>query len=413
MAGVAGFTVASLACGLAPTAGALVAARVVQGAAAALMVPQVLGTIQAATVGTARARALGLYGATGGLAAVAGQLGGGALVSANLAGSGWRPIFLLNVPVGVAGFVAARRHLPQTRSQAPAGIDVPGTVLLAGTLLAVLLPAVEGRPLGWPGWLVGLLATAPLLGLGFVAAQRRLERRGRIPLLPPSVLAVGSMRAGLTAAVPFFTGFGGFMFVYALAESTAGRYGPLSTGLGIAPMGAAFLLTSLLAVRLVTRFGARVLAAGALVQCAGLLLTALIVIRARPFASPLELAPAMAMLGLGQGLVMSPLFRYALSGVPTHRAGVAGGLLVTVQQVSLAAGVALLGGLFLALSGTQGPGPRAAFGLVVLVQAGLAVIVAAASLTLDGPTGRPSSPHQAGAIGRDDVPRPRTGLAVR
>jgi MFS family permease len=376
LAGTAAFTLASLLCGLAPTAGVLVGARILQGAAAAFMVPQVLGTIQAATQGPARARALGLYGATGGLAAVAGQVGGGALVSADLAGTGWRPIFLLNVPIGVAGLLVARRQLPETRADRPVGVDLSGTLLLGATLLALLLPAVEGRQLGWPAWLLGLLALAPVVGAGFVAVQVRHERRGRVPLLPPSLVAVGSMRAGLAAAIPFFTGFGGFMFAYALAESTAGRAGPLATGLGIAPMGAAFLVASLVAVRLVTRYGARVLVAGALLQCAGLLLTAVTVTLSHPFPGPAGLAPTMTVLGLGQGLVMSPLFRFALSRVPVHRAGAAGGLLVTVQQVSLAAGVAVLGGLFLTLAPRVGV--RTAFQELVLVQAALAVVVALA-----------------------------------
>ncbi len=390
-AGMAAFTVTSLACGLAPDAGVLVVSRVLQGTAAAMMVPQVLATIQASTEGIRRARAIGLYGATGGLAAVVGQVAGGALVSADLAGSGWRPIFLVNVPIGLAGVLAARRYLPDTRADAPTGIDHAGTGLLAATLVALLLPAVEGRQFGWPSWLLALLALAPFLALAFAAAQRRLERDGGVPLLPPSLLAVPTMRAGLLAAIPFFTGFGGFMFVYALAEHAGGRGSPLATGLGIAPMGVAFLATSLGAVRLVSRYGPRVLVVGALVQCAGLLGIAAVLASRPLLASPAELAPLTAVLGAGQGLVMSPLFRLALAQVPAHRAGVASGLLVTVQQVSLALGVATLGGLFLATAGPGRLGVRAAFGTVVVVQAGLAVVVAAAlvGMARRTPTGSP------------------------
>src|SRR5215471_3541324 len=150
LAGMAAFTATSLACGLAPTATFLVIARVAQGASAAMMVPQVLATIQAATTGEQRTKALGRYGAAGGLAAVLGQVLGGLLVSANIDGLGWRPIFLVNVPIGLAGFVLAKRYVPDTRHGAPAPIDGPGTVLLGLTVLALLIPLTEGRSLRWP-----------------------------------------------------------------------------------------------------------------------------------------------------------------------------------------------------------------------------------------------------------------------
>src|SRR5580692_6265129 len=154
LAGMAAFTVTSLACGLAPTALALVAGRVAQGASAALMVPQVLATIQAATTGERRTRALARYGATGGLAAVLGQVLGGLLVSANIDGSGWRPIFLVNVPIGLAGLFLARRYVPDTRHGNAARVDGLGTVLLGVTVLALLIPLTEGQSLHWPDWAI-------------------------------------------------------------------------------------------------------------------------------------------------------------------------------------------------------------------------------------------------------------------
>jgi MFS family permease len=214
--GMAAFTATSLACGLAPTATFLVLGRVAQGASAALMVPQVLATIQAATTGQQRTRALGRYGAAGGLAAVLGQVLGGLLVSANIDGLGWRPIFLVNVPIGLAGLALAKRYVPDTRHGAPAPIDGPGTVLLGITLLAVLVPLTEGRSLGWPAWTIALLAFAPLAGAWFGALERKAELSGRSPLVPPSLLRHPSMRRGLVLALPFFAGFGAFMFCYAL-----------------------------------------------------------------------------------------------------------------------------------------------------------------------------------------------------
>src|SRR5580693_2651884 len=171
LAGMAAFTLTSLACGLAPTAPLLVAARALQGASAALMVPQVLSTIQAATQGQRRARALARYGATGGLAAVVGQLLGGLLVSANIAGTGWRPIFLVNVPIGVTGLILARRHVPETRSGSAARVDYYGTVALGVTVLALLIPLTEGESLGWPDWTLGLLAASPVAAGVFAALE--------------------------------------------------------------------------------------------------------------------------------------------------------------------------------------------------------------------------------------------------
>jgi MFS family permease len=180
LAGMAGFTLTSLACGIAPTAVILVLVRAAQGATAAMMVPQVLSTIQAKTEGVERARALGLFGATGGIATVTGQLAGGLLVSANIAGTGWRPIFLVNVPIGIAGLFLARRVIPETRSPAPARIDAAGTTLLAAAVLMLLIPLTEGRSLGWPAWMLALLALSPVAALGFGLAERRLERSGGV-----------------------------------------------------------------------------------------------------------------------------------------------------------------------------------------------------------------------------------------
>src|SRR5450755_2297005 len=179
--GMLAFTLTSAVCGLAPTAAALVAARIAQGAAAAVMVPQVLATIQAAATGQERARALSAFGATGGLAAVFGQLGGGLIVAADILGTGWRPIFLLNVPIGLASVVVAARTLPDTRSARPARLDPAGTVLLGATVLALLVPLIEGRSQGWPLWAWASLTAAPLLGWALLRVETRIENTGHVP----------------------------------------------------------------------------------------------------------------------------------------------------------------------------------------------------------------------------------------
>ena len=373
--GMAAFTVTSLACGIAPGIGVLVAARVLQGAASAMMLPQVLSTIQATTSGQARARALGCYGATGGIASVTGQLLGGLLVSADIGGLGWRPIFLVNVPIGLAGLAMTVRLVPDTRSEDPAPVDVRGTLLLGVATLSLLIPLTEGRSLGWPAWTFVLLIVAPVAAVAFVRAEQSLEDRGGVPLVPISLLRVPSMRRGLLLAVPFFTGFGGFMFVYALALQDGTGVSALTAGLILVPMAAGFLVASLSTARLLARFGRRVLVAGALIQASGLVAIIAELAGSWPHPGPLTLAPGMLVLGIGQGLIMSPIFGFVLSEVPPRKAGAGSGVLATTQQSSLALGVATLGSLYLTLAapGNLGAGRAAAVILAVLVANALAV----------------------------------------
>ena len=382
LAGMAAFTVSSLACGLAPSALILVVSRAVQGASAAMMLPQVLATIQATSTGRRRARALGLYGATGGVANVIGQVLGGVLVSANIAGTSWRPIFLVNVPVGIAGLILAARVVPDSRSERPDSTDLPGTVLLGAAVLTLMLPLMEGRSLGWPVWTVAMLALFPVFAAAFTISQRRRERAGGLPLVPPSLLRERSMRNGLLLAVPFFTSFGAFMFVFTITVQQGLRFGPLTAGVSLVPLALCFLVASLAMPRLVARHGRRVISTGAVITVISMLVLAGVTASGWPRLSPLDLAPAMALAGLGNGLVLPPLFRVVLSGVPADRAGVGGGVLVTTQQTSLALGVATLGSLFLSLETPGGPGLRAAFEIVLLALAAAAVLVTVISFRL-------------------------------
>jgi MFS family permease len=358
------------------------------------MVPQVLATIQAACDGQRRARAIGLYGATAGIAAVVGQVAGGALVAANIAGESWRPIFLVNVPIGLAGLLLAWRFVPATRSAEPARIDVPGTALLAVAVLALLVPLTEGRALGWPAWswvLLGLFA--PALA-AFALVERRLERGGRHPVVPPSLLRLPGMRRGLVIAVPFFGGFGAFMFVSAITLQQGAHFSPLRSGLALVPMAFAFLVASLLTARLTARFGRSVLGAGAILQGIGLTGLAATLFAAWPHVDPLDLAPAMIVAGVGQGFVMPPLFAFVLAGVPPARAGVGSGVLTTTQQAALALGVATLGSLFLSLSRAGSLGMRDAFVVVLAVQTAVAAGVAIGSRLLPQPARRVEAPER-------------------
>ncbi|WP_370257614.1 MFS transporter [Streptomyces sp. V4I8] len=372
LGGMAAFGLTSLACGLAPTAWTLVAARVAQGAASAAMLPQVLATIQAATGGRRRAKAMGLYGATAGLSMVAGQILGGVLVAADIAGTGWRSVFLVNVPVVLVGLFLAARAVPETRSQRPEPVDGPGTVLLALSLLTLLAPLTEGRAAGWPLWTWLSLAAFPFVAAAFYVVERRADRAGRTPLVPPSLFELVSLRRGLVMIVPFSIGFSGFMFVIAVALQQGAGLGPVAAGLALVPMAVVFFFVSLAGPRLVARYGTRVVPAGAAIQGVGVALMALAAWRSWPDFGFVELLPGAAIAGAGQALQLPVVFRIVLSEVPTARAGVGGGVMITTQQSSLALGVATLGTLFLSL--VPGLGMRDALVTTLLVQlAGVAL----------------------------------------
>ena len=372
-AGMAGFTLCSLLCGLAPSILTLICARVLQGAAAAMMVPQVLATFHASLDEHGRARAIGLYGATAGMSMIAGQALGGLIVAANVAGSGWRAIFLVNVPVGIAGLALLRR-VPETRSEHPAPIDRPGTVLLTATLLCLLVPLTEGHSLGWPWWSWACLGVTPLFALAFARKELALEARGLMPLVPPSIVRMRSVRRGICLALPFFVSFGGFMFVYAIVSQDGLHLRPFVAGVALMPYAAAFFVTSLQTPRLLRRFGNHLMAIGAGTQGVGFAGLALALLAEQRHPSWLVFGALFVVIGAGQALLIAPVFRLILSEVPTHLAGAGTGMLTTLQQGSLAMGVAVLGTLDLELVGPLGlaGGTAVVLGLQALVACAIA-----------------------------------------
>ncbi len=382
--GVAGFTLSSLLCGLAPSIGALVALRIIQGLSAAMSQPQVLATIHATLDGPRRARAMALYASMGGVGATVGQLFGGALVQANLWGLSWRPIFLVNVPVGLAVLALSRRFVPATRSAEPAGVDLAGTALLGVTLVALLVPLTEGRALGWPAWMWLLLALAPIAGAAAIAVERRIERRGGAPLIAPSLVSLPSMRRGLTLAIPFFAGFGAFMFVFALAVQDGLHYSPLRSGISLAPMMGTFLIGTLIAPRLVARFGGRGIAVALAAEVVALVCLAIQVLVQWPHIGTFAMAPQFLVAGFAQAIAMVTLLRTMLADVPHRLSGIGSGILVTVQQAALALGVASLGSVYLSVAGLS---PARGFGLILIAMAVLFGAVAAGSWWLLSDTG--------------------------
>lgn len=347
--GLVAFALTSLLAGAAPTATVLVLARFTQGAAAALLTPQVLATVQTVLEGPARARAISRYAVAGGLSAVAGQLVGGLLVQADLLGLGWRTVFLVNLPIGLAALLLTRRTVPENRSSVRAGLDLVGVVLLAVVLVCLLVPLAEGPSLGWPVWTVVVLVAVAPAAAALVVVEVRAERLGRLPLLPPSLLRLPSMRRGLPILLVFFPAVSAFLFVFALTTQDLLGISPLWSGVAVTPVTIAYVCTSFAVPALLRRHGRRVLIAGGLTQGIGFAGTAALVIAAPDGPPVVAVVLTLALSGIGQALGVGALFGTVLADVPSHLAGVGGGVMVTVQQTALALGVAVLGTLFTAL----------------------------------------------------------------
>ena len=363
LAGLALFTLASLGCGLATSTGMLIALRFIQGAGAAAMIPQVLSLIQRTFTGTSRAGAMRLYAAVIAGGAVAGQIVGGLLVTANLFGSGWRAVFLINVPIGVALLATGGRLLPHGARDRGRGLDPAGLALLTPAAVALVLPLVLGQPEHWPVWgWICLAASAVLFGL-FAIVERRVEARGGSPLIPGRVLSLPGVTMGVAALFVTMAVFGGFFF--ALALHLQGGLGdtPLRAGLIFAPSAATFALVSLNWQRLPRQWH------GALI-IAGFAAYAVAAVHGRAAARRRD-RRGVALPGPGpdrrrDGAAFSPLMTAVLMRVPVADAADATGVVVTVNQLALVIGVATFGTLYLnqagQLPGT--PAEHAAFTLV-------------------------------------------------
>ena len=380
--GLALFTLTSVVCGVSPTPVVLVLARVAQGSAAAILSPQVLAIVGLVYTGKDRARAFTVYGLAVGIAAVSGQLIGGVLIQADIAGLGWRSCFLINAPIGVAALALIPRLLPESRTNGSRRLDPLGALLVTLALVAIILPLIVGRELGWPLWAwLCLAASAPLL-IAFASSQRRLSRHGNAPLLEMSLFRERSFTVGLLATLAFFAGMASFFLVLALYLQEVRGLSALAAGTTFSILGCGYLVSSLYAQRLTNRLGHKSLAIGALVMAAGLAL--LLATAAKMGAgSILWLAPALLLDGFGMGMVLAPLASIALAGLPPQHAGAAAGVLATMQQVANALGVAIIGIIFYgALGAGQGTGYPHAFGASLVYLVALGVAVAALILLL-------------------------------
>ncbi|OIJ63579.1 MFS transporter [Streptomyces mangrovisoli] len=348
LVGLALFTLASGACGLAPGASWLVLFRLIQGAAAGMVAPQTSGLIQQMFQGAERAKAFGLLGSVIGVSTAAGPLVGGVLIDAVGTDDGWRWVFFVNLPIGVAAFAAGLRLLPRFPSTGRREeFDPFGVLLLGSAVLALMLPLVQEQQ--WTGRLKwALLPVGAVLLLSFWAWERRQKERGRAPLIDLDLFALRSFTLGSLISLTYFAGFTTVFFVYSLFLQNTAGYSALAAGLSVLPFAASSAVGAAIGGRLVMRHGRKLVVVGLLAVVVGLF-GVIVAVGLVPLES-VGWATALPMVvgGIGSGLTVSPNTTLTLTRVPVRRAGAAGGVLQTGQRIGSAAGIALVGSVYFA-----------------------------------------------------------------
>ncbi|MEU4679880.1 MFS transporter [Micromonospora sp. NPDC023737] len=376
LVGVVGFTVASALCALSVSPGMLVASRVAQGLFGAVLLPQGLGIIKEVFPPRELAAAFGAFGPVMGISAVGGPILAGWLVDADLWGTGWRAIFLINLPLGLLAMLGALRFLPESRPAPASRLDLPGVGLVALGAVLLVYPLVQGREQGWPAWMYAMLVAAVVVFAYFARYEVRRQRAGREPLVVPSLFRRRAFTGGLVAGLAFFTALTGFSLVFSLYLQLGLGYSPLEAGLAGVPqalgMVAAFVIAG---TGLARRFGRTLIHTGLVVVLAGVGGMLLTLRLAGPEVTPWRLVPALLVVGFGMGLVMSPFFDIVLSGVEPAETGSASGTLTAVQQLGGALGVAVLGTVFFAQlpDGGAGSAVRATLWVEAALLAGTVV----------------------------------------
>ncbi|UQR63522.1 MFS transporter [Bradyrhizobium sp. C-145] len=352
LAGVLGFTLTSLWCGLAQSGAELIIARLAQGATAALMVPQVLATLHLLFTDETRSRAFAIYGIVLGLAGAAGFLLGGLLVTLDLAGTGWRSVFFVNVPSGLAIATAAWRIMPSVPRQSGTKLDVKGSVVLFAGLLCLIGPLLFGHDVGWAPWLWAVMAIGGAILAAFLKLEHAIARDGGMPLVDLTLLSDAAFLRGLGAALFFFIANLSFYLVMTLYMQRGLKIPPLAAGIAFIPLALAFVVASRHSGARARHRGTKVLLEGCALQIAGLAALALVAFYVDA-PTPLALALTMIVFGYGQGLVMAPLSGAVLASVKPVAAGSASGMYGTTAQIGNAAGVAAIGALFFAVESLQ------------------------------------------------------------
>ena len=347
--GAAGFAAASLACAFAVSPGMLIGFRLAQGAAAALLIPQGLGIIRDVFSGADQNKAFAVFGPVIGLSAVLGPILGGALVDLNAFGSGWRLVFFVNVPLGLIAAIGAARLMPESRAARRPTVDLVSTLIAAAGMGLLIYPLIQGQEAGWPLWTYLMMAASMVAFAALALRIRSQVRRGRDPLIVASVFRHRAFSAGLASITAFFAGMIGVLLALTLFLQFGEHFSAIHAGLTLAPLafGMAAGATVAAAV-LVPRIGRIALQIGAVVLAGGTAWLYLVISANGLHTSSLDLIAPQLTLGLGIGMLVSPLFGFVLASVTDEETGSASGVLNALQQLAGAIGVAVLGTVFFA-----------------------------------------------------------------
>jgi EmrB/QacA subfamily drug resistance transporter len=340
--GSAGFTAMSALCAVAASPGMLIVTRTLQGAFGALLIPQGFGMLKEVIPEEEMPKVFATFGPVMGLSAIAAPILAGVLIGADVLGTGWRLVFLINVPIGVFALVAAIRVLPRGASHAGVRLDVTGMFLVGLAAVAIIYPLIQGRTAGWPAWIFAMLAAGFALLGAFVAYERR---RREAPLIEPGLLRNRTYTAGIAVALAFFATFAGLLLIVSLFCQLGEGFSPIHAGLTLTPMTVGMVIAMILSFVLVGKLGRHMIHLGIALVAAGTIALALTVSGAQSVGS-WDLAPGLFVIGLGAGFSFGQLFDFILAGVAMDEVGSASGVLNAIQQLGSALGVAVLGTVF-------------------------------------------------------------------
>lgn len=377
--GVSGFALTSLLAGLAPVAGVLIVARVAQGLAGGLINPQVSGLVQQMFRGAERGKAFGVLGTMVGVGTATGPLVGGAVIGLGGPHVGWRLVFFINIPIGVAVILAARRLLPPDRSSGRYRLDIAGAGLLGLALFCVLFAAVEYDSLH-DARLALLIVPAAAFVLGFLRRERRLTAQRLDPLVDLTLFRRRSYTSGVLLAISYFPATAGLPLVLAIYYQEGFGYTAFQSGLGVTAFAVGSAIAAPLAGRVVTRIGRPLLLAGMAAVAVGAVMTAVLAGFASGSAVALLLAPGLFVMGVGSGAIITPNQALTLMDVDPVGGSTAGGVLQTAQRIGLAIGQAVIGAVFFAGINHAAGAHGYDHGLRLAVAAALVFVVLAAAI---------------------------------
>jgi EmrB/QacA subfamily drug resistance transporter len=352
--GMSGFVIASALCGLAQSAIMLDLSRVLQGAMAAMMYPQVLSVIQVTFPPHERARVFGLVGAVIGIATITGPLAGGLIIRDDITGGSWRWIFLVNLPIGIAALIAATRLITESRAPNATRLDAGGVVLATAGILLLVYPLVEGQVAGWPAWTFICMALSPVMLVLFILYERSLPST-RFPLVQLSLFRIRSFSVGVAISAVFIAGIPAFFFTFSLMLQVGLGFSALNAGLTTIPWSLASAVASAMSARVAPRLGKWTIAIGSSLLVVGMLGVIGTLLLQGTKVTGWDLIPSFVISGLGLGTVIAPLLNIILAGVPGRDAGSASGVLTTFQQLGGAIGVAVVGVVFFGLLSSRAP----------------------------------------------------------